>query len=59
MKASDREMLLKNERNDADVAEYLVKFPHNPILNYVFSSWIEKTMSKTIHCHWENKFVLQ
>ena len=25
----------------------------------VFSSWIEKTMTKTIDCHWENRFVLQ
>ena len=24
-----------------------------PILHYAFSSWIEKTMTKTIHCHWE------
>ena len=30
-----------------------VKFPHSPILHYAFSSWIEKTMTKTIHCHWE------
>ena len=37
----------------------LVKFPHSPILHYAFSSWIEKTMTKTIHCHWENRFVLQ
>ena len=30
-----------------------VKFPHSPILHYVFSSWIEKTIKKkTIHCHW-------
>ena len=26
-----------------------VKFPHSPILNYAFTSWIEKTMTKTIH----------
>ena len=31
------------------------KFPHSPILHYAFSSWIEKT----IHFHWENRFVLQ
>ena len=36
-----------------------VKFPHSPILHCAFSSWIEKTMTKTIHCHWENRFVLQ
>ena len=36
-----------------------VKFPHSPILHYAFSSWIEKTMTKTIHCHCENRFVLQ
>ena len=36
-----------------------VKFPHSPILHYAISSWIEKTMTKTIHCHWENRFVLQ
>ena len=28
----------------------MVKFPHRPILHYAFSSWIEKTMTKTIHC---------
>ena len=28
-------------------------------LHYAFSSWIEKTTTKTIHCHWENRFVLQ
>ena len=32
---------------------------HSPIQHYAFSSWIEKTMKKTIHCHWENRFVLQ
>ena len=31
-----------------------VKFPHSSILHYAFSSWIEKTRTKTIHCHWEN-----
>ena len=40
-----------------------VKFPHSPILHYAFSSWTEKTMTKTmtktIHFHWENRFVLQ
>ena len=40
-------------------APLLVKFPHSPILHYAFSSWIEKTMTKTIDCHWENRFVLQ
>ena len=39
--------------------ELLVKFPHSPILHYAFSSWIEKTMTKTIDCHWENRFFLQ
>ena len=33
-----------------------VKFPHSPILHYAFSSWIEETMPKTIHRHWENRF---
>ena len=33
------------------------KFPHSRILQKVFSSWIEKTMTKTIRCHWENRFV--
>ena len=37
----------------------VVKFPHSPILHYAFSSWTEKTMTKTIDCHWENRFVLQ
>ena len=36
-----------------------VKFPHSPILHYAFSSWIEKLMTKTVDCHWENRFVLQ
>ena len=36
----------------------LVKFTHGPILNYAFSSWIEKTMTKTIHWHWGNRFLL-
>ena len=36
----------------------LVKFPHDPILHYTFSSWKEKTMTKTVHWHWENRFVL-
>ena len=36
-----------------------VKFPHGPILHYAFSSWIEKTRTKTIPCDWENRFVLQ
>ena len=38
--------------------QHSVKFPHSPIPHYAFSSWIEKTMTKTIHCHWENRFVL-
>ena len=42
-----------------DEVEYRVKFPHSPILHYAFSSWIEKAMTKTIHCRWENRFVLQ
>ena len=33
---------------------FRVKFPHSTILHYAFSSWIEKTMTKKIHCHWEN-----
>ena len=28
----------------------LVKFPHSPILHHAFSSWIEKTTTKKIHC---------
>ena len=28
-------------------------------LHYAFSSWIENTTTKTIHCHWENRSVLQ
>ena len=35
------------------------KFPQQPHTHYAFSSWIEKTMKKTIHCHWDNRFVLQ
>ena len=26
---------------------FLIKFPYSPILHYAFSSWIEKTMTKT------------
>ena len=44
---------------DAVVGALLVKFSHSPILHYAFSSRIEKTMTKTTHCHWENRFVLQ
>ena len=36
-----------------------VKFPHSPILHYASSSWIEKTRTKTIHCHRENIFLFQ
>ena len=39
--------------------ETTVQFPHSPIIHYAFSSLIGKTMTKTIHCHWENRFVLQ
>ena len=35
--------------------KFPVKFPYSPILHNVFSSWIEKTMTKTIHFHWENR----
>ena len=35
----------------------MVTFLHSPILHYAFSSWTEHTMTKTIHCHWENRFV--
>ena len=28
------------------LGRFLVKFPHSPILHYVFSSWIEKTIKK-------------
>ena len=35
------------------------KFPQSPILHYAFSSWMEKTMTKTMHCLWKNRFVLQ
>ena len=35
------------------VAQFLVKSPHSPILHYAFSSWIEKTTTKTIHCRWK------
>ena len=36
-----------------------VKFPHRPIVHYAFSSWKQKTVTKTIHFDWENRFVLQ
>ena len=34
-----------------------VEFTHILILHHAFSSWIEKTMAKTVHCLWENRFV--
>ena len=46
-------------KRSVSVIQYAVKFPHSPILHYAFSSWLEKIMTKTIHCHWENRFVLQ
>ena len=49
----------QNEQNASHLRRASVKFPHSPILHYAFSSWIEKTMNKTIHRHWENRFVLQ
>ena len=48
-----------SEARDKQVTINWVKFLHSPILHYAFSSWIEETMKKTIHCHWENRFVLQ
>ena len=30
-------------------SKFSVKFPHSPILHYTFSSWREKTMTKTIN----------
>ena len=50
--------VLKTTQWSAALAK-AVKFPYSPILHYAFSSWIEKTMTKTIDCHWENRFVLQ
>ena len=38
--------------------QHSVKFLHSLIPHYAFSSWIEKTMTKEIHCRWENRFVL-
>ena len=51
----------KTNQNNASVIsrKYWVKCLHSSILHYVFSSWIEKTMTKTINCHWKNRFVLQ
>ena len=40
-------------------SKHNVKVPNSPTLHYTFSSWIEKTMTKTIHRHWEDGFVLQ
>ena len=33
------------------------KISAQPHTKYAFSSRLEKTMTKTIHCHWENRFV--
>ena len=46
-----------HQSNDYISAKNMVKFALNPMLHYAFSSWIEKTMTKTIHYHWENRFV--
>ena len=46
-------------KKSLETGKYLVKFPHSSILNYAFSSWIEKIMTKTIHCHCENILFLQ
>ena len=48
-----------NKCSRVTTSAHLVKFPHSPILHYAFSSWTEKTMTKTMHFHWENRFVLQ
>ena len=56
-------MRLRNDLSFSKIAIFslrkkkTVKFPHSLILQKVFSSWIEKTMTKTIRCHWENRFV--
>ena len=57
-------MRLRNDLSFSKIAIFdfvkkTVKFPHSLILQNVFSSWIEKTMTKTIRFHWENRFVFQ
>ena len=42
------QMLSSGGRINKSAAQIWVKFPHSPILHYAFSSWIEKTMTKTI-----------
>ena len=65
MAAEDEEEILKSLRAQSRSvsfitgSELVVKFPHSPILHYAFSSWIEKTMTKTIDYHWEDRFVSQ
>ena len=51
--------LTRNQRIAIYPVNSAVKFPHSPILHYAFSFWIKETMTKTIHCHWEDRFVLQ
>ena len=41
----------RKKSKEAYLAFYEVKFWHSPILHYAFSSWIEKTMTNTIHCY--------
>lgn len=56
-----RSLILNNMRAKVEFGtpeKARVKFPHSLILHFAFSSWIEKIMTKTRHCHWENRFVL-
>lgn len=57
-----RSLILNNMRAKVEFGtpeKARVKFPHSLILHFAFSSWIEKIMTKTRHCHWENRSVLQ
>ena len=56
-----RSLILNNMRAKVEFGtpeKARVKFPHSLILHFAFSSWIEKIMTKTIYCHWEDRFVL-
>ena len=55
---------ITSDRSEISAVAWRVLAPNGkisaqPLLHYAFSSWREKTMTKTIHFHWENRFVLQ
>ena len=47
---TERIVVIAIDETIRSLQKHSVKFPHSPILHYAFSSWIEKTMTKTIYC---------